>query len=994
MRRLQLAGQFAQLFERYQAYRPDLLRAWQSGEDAGDSQARLWQALCQGVDEPPRSSLIQGFMRQFGAADAAAPPALPARLFAYGCINVSPDVLGMLQVLARHLDLHFMMPTPCREYWGDLPRRRELAERLDEFGSDLLDTPPNHLLVSMGAVGREFVARVFEDDAVQVHQADDEVGDPPRTTLLERVQADIITLSPPDPADRLARPAADDRSIQVRLAHSPLREVQVLHDHLLDLLERDPDLQARDIAVMVPDVGRYAPAISAVFGALAPGDPRYLPWTVSDRAEADAHPLTRLFTELLELPARRLDLEQVLAWLEVPAARRRAGLEGSDLAALREMAHASGIRWGEDARDRVAESLPPFDDFSFSFGRRRLLLGHLLGEAGEDEALVRGIAPMGGLEGQGARDAGALFRLHRRLHALAVRMRAPRSAAGWQALFNRALDELLDVEDDDQAAALALAAIRRALQSLADDTAAAGFDQDIGWSCVRHVLLERLADSRGGQRYMDGGVNVCAMVPMRNVPFKAICLLGMDADSFPRRDPADALSHIQRDAASGRRRLGDRSVREDDRYLFLETVMAARRYLYLSYTGLDIKSGRTRAASVLLDEFVRHVCEGYFGDAESAREALVVTQPMHPFSPRLFGCQDARDRPGTLFTYRHEWQRAAAAGGEDRAGHEAPFLDCSWPAEPPEARVELEGLMRFFRAPQRAFLMQQAGLSINHLDEEIGREPLVLSARDQASMQRQLLAGMLQDPPRTASEMEVLLRARALLPPLEVGTRACLDAQQQLAAQARAWRDWRRPPQAETRAFTLDLGERGSLTGRIDGVHDNGWAGWVGRDGSVRRWFDWWLQALSYRAAIDADGDCRAFGLESRHGSARLPLTAAMPEAAAAREHLAMLVGLMHQGLADPLPLPPRCGWAMADVLAGGLRRNEDEAALRQRALNAAARTWYEGDWAESADPWIATALRGHRPFTGDDEALDTACMQLAERLYLPALAAIAGGRA
>src|SRR5699024_4787611 len=277
LRRFQLAGHLAQLFERYQGYRLDLLRDWERGADADDPQAVLWRALVAGTDERPRSHLLGEFLHRHGGEAATPLPELPSRLFAFGCINVSPDVLRFLGVLGRHAELHFFLPTPCREYWGDIPSRHDLRARLCEAGGGYFDEPANPLLVSMGGVGRDFVAQVFGYDEVRpdVETLADE-DEPPRDTLLHRVQADVITLAAPQ-----AEPSAPDPgdvSLRVHVCHSPLREVQVLHDQLLDLFERDASLEPRDVAVMVPDLATYAPCVDAVFGALAPGDPRHVPW--------------------------------------------------------------------------------------------------------------------------------------------------------------------------------------------------------------------------------------------------------------------------------------------------------------------------------------------------------------------------------------------------------------------------------------------------------------------------------------------------------------------------------------------------------------------------------------------------------------------------------------------------------------------------------------------------------------------------------------------
>lgn len=985
LRRLQLAIQFAHLFERYQAYRVDLLQSWAKGEGDGEIQARLWRALVKASSEAPRSRLMTDFIRTFGADGAPAPQGVSEQIFAYGCINVSPLVLDMLAVLSRHAELHFLMPTPCREYWGDLPARSQLLEFMQSLDGSFLNQAPNRLLVSLGGVGRDFLARVLADDSVQLHSADGEAPEPPRQTLLQRVQADILTLAPPDQKLRLEQVDRADHSIAVQVCHSPLREVQVLHDHLLGMLAADATLEPRDIVVMVPDLERYSAPVEAVFGAVDEHDKRYLPWTVADRPAAGAHPLTALFVGLLSLPATRLSLDLILAVLEVPAVQQAGGLDGADLHTLQAMAHEAGIRWGEDGADRVAQGLPDFDDFSWSFGRRRLLLGYMLGDDADD-VLLDGIAPLSDIEGGTAHAFGELIRLQRQLHELREAMLVPRSPRQWQDLFNNHLGRMLEVTDDDRDGARALADVRRVLTALVDDSEDAALEATLDWTCLREALVGKLEDSRPGQRFLDGGVSVCSMVPMRDVPFKLVCVLGLDGDAFPRRDEANALSLIRRDNWQP----GDRSVREDDRYLFLQTIMAARRNLYLSYTGIDLQSGRDREPSVLLAEFIEHVCEGYFTKTAEARKALVARQPMHPFAPRLFHSTDDDKGVQQIFTYRHEWQDAARQGvGNAPPG---PFVNADWPAPDHATRIDLAQMKRFFAAPQKAFL-QQVGLSINDIDAEVGREPLVLDPLHESRMQRQLLDNLLCQAQSDDKQNVSQLRARALLPPLAVGEQAYADAYGDIAPQALAWRAWAGTgdPRGERRTFELDLGEAGVLHGAIDGVHEGGFAAWVGRPGSARRWLHWWLDALAYRAAIDESGECRAFGIDNDKVKPRLPASAHMPDRQAAREHLRKLAILMRGGMQTPLWLPPKSGWALAEVLAAGPRKNESDEDAMQRAFNAAQKKWGEGDWSDSRDPWVAMVLRGREPFANPGSETADACVYLAQRIYVPLWLAVSG---
>ncbi len=987
LRRLQLAGRLAHLFERYQAYRPDVLEAWEQGKAVEGFQAALWRALVAMTKEAPRSRLMAEYTRHLRTCDTP-PEGLPERLFAWGCINISPQVLDLLDAVALHVPLQFFMPTPCGEYWGDLPHRRHLKDYLDDMAGLLKDKTdePNRLLVSLGGVGREFTARIFTNEALQIESLTSDC-ESPRDTLLQRLQADIRGMGQPDPAGRGELEAMLDGSIQIHACHSPLREVQVLHDHLLDLLQHDPELEPRDIVVMMPDVGRYAAAVEAVFGALEPDDKRYLPWTVADRARADADPLMAFFLRLLSLPATRLTLDFVLEAMDVPSLRRAVGLAVEDLPLLAEKARQAGIRWGDDAADREAEGLPAFDDFSWAFGRQRLLLGYMLGEEAEGLDLIDGIAPLADLEGQLAQDFGALRDFERRLHALRQWMAGAHSPEDWKNKLTAFVQAVAQPDRDDRAGQRALADIRKALNDFAENAGLAGFKDTLDWQAVRELLGADLANERSGQRYLDGGISVCSMVPMRDVPFKVVCVLGLDADAFPHRDEADVLSLIRADGDAGRRRLGDRSVREDDRYLFLQTLMAARSHLYLSHVGMDLASGKPREPSVVLTELIEHLAEAYFLDPGKARDALVVHQPMHPFSPALF--PDKAKQP-PLFTYRDEWRQAA---GQTRGGSRLEaFVDIDLPPEGGDlARVSLDELKRFFDAPQKAFLQQRAGLVIPRLDETPEREPQVLNHLEQWHLQQAMLPPLLADDAPDPTRLLAAMRARALLPPLAAGAMALADMHEILEPPVREWQAWTgHAGHGDTHSFEMDFDGVGTLYGRIDGVYERGFAGWVGKNGNHKRWFGWWLKALVHAAEVDnPDTEYMAFGIDNG-GQPELPAQITMPEPEAARDILCGLLQTMLQGLAAPLQLPPASGWKLAQALAAPTKTasKQGEDAVRKDALKKARKKWADGHAfaAECEDVWLRTVFRSVDPW----DAPDTTLVQ-ARTIFLPPWKAMTG---
>lgn len=971
--RLRLAGDLAHWFERYLAYRSDLLERWQRGAEEDDWQGELWRRLTRGGVETHRARLLADYVRRYGGPQGSvAPPGIPARISAFACTNISPDLLRFYGVVAQHCVFDFLMPNPCREYWGDVRSERE---RLRDETSAVLDATDNPLLAACGAAGRDFIELLYSYDAVQPHyEADSELSrEIPRDTLLHRLQADVLDRLAPTRAAR----ADEDRSLQFHVCHSKLREVQVLHDRLLDLFQGDAELTPRDVAVMAPDISAYAPYVEAVFGGIARDDPRYLPYTLSDGAPRDAHPLIAFALRLAALPLSRLGLSEVIELLGVPAVLRRFDLDNGELDRLETWLRDAGVRWGLDENQHAAAGAGRYREFSWAFGIERLLLGYA---SGEDDAAIAGIAPLADVEGNSARTLGALLAALDLLRALLREQTATHTPRHWQQIYNAAFDELLDIDADARDEVRALATLRAALAGLAEDAAAAGCDEALDWRCVRDFLAARLDEPERSHRFFSGGISICGMLPLRAVPFRVICLIGMNEDAFPRRDPGAALDRM---TAGGVRRRGDRANRDDDRYLFLQLLCAARGVFYLSWIGEEQRDGSAREPSAVVAELLDIATKQYCDDETTARSALVTKHPLQAFSPRNFDARDTR-----LFTYRGEWRAAAGVG---HAQAPRPFVEAA-PASPAVVNaasetVDLNALRRFFAAPARVYLSECLGMRLDPPgDAEEDDDPIV-----PGGLEKYILRATLIDGAMSASAPAIAdLRARGLLPAGRMAAPVLAEARSAATALVAALHEADGFATAAPESFTLQLKDgiqlSGSLPAHVGGKALVWTAGALHGKRLLNNWFDYLaLAAQRDGASMTLLGVAKTEVQTQRYAGLKRK---------AARAILANLLQLRNDGLRTPLLFFPKTSAAYAQRRREGKSVDPDE--LHADALNTARKAFAgeraDGERNGEADREPAFALIARdRDLFDAHSAASRRFAALALGIFEPLLAALDG---
>ncbi len=979
LRRWQLADQLADLFDQYLIYRREMLLGWERGDTdsspPGSWQAPLWRAIVARLGPDHRARLLGELIIRVESGGPLDTAGWPERLYCFGLGNLPPDYLRLLYAVGRHSDVHFLMHNPSDVYWGDIARRPtalDVALDAEPLPGEEMTFQGHPLLASLGYAARDFLRLVYSDEFAGIREL--ELGEalayqpPGEATLLHRLQSGVIRMENAASDRGLAE---DDRSFQVHACHGVLREVQVLHDQLLDLLAADPTLHPRDIIVMTPDVAGFAPAIEAVFGAArgAAEGGAAIPFNVSDQPRRGTHPIVLTFRALLDLPLWRWTASELASLVAVPAVMRRFGLEEADVANLSHWVHAAGIRWGLDAEHRAQNGAGRWAQNSWAFGLDRLLAGVAVSDA---NILAAGVAPVVDLEGGATAALGELWLLVERLRRWREVLGTPAPAAEWQERLNALCADLFRIDHHDRDEQAALEAVNEAVAVLGGAASCLG-EEPLSWEAVREILDGELEASGSRQPFLAGGVTFCGLVPLRTVPFRVVCLIGMNEGEFPRRDRNRAINLIRLHP-----RLGDTSVRDDDRLLLLQWLLAARDVFYLSYTGQDTSSGETLSPSTAVAELLDFVAQNQFADTDRkvALERLVTRQPMQPFSPRYFdgGTAAAENAGRRVFTFRGDWHPGALALFSER-GEPAPLIDDSEAPEPELQQVSLDELKRFFRHPARYFLQEVLQLDLEIAGEELeDDEPLTLRGLEEHQLRQHLFelaraGGPLPETP------PALIRAQGLLPPPPLDTAPYGKAAQELNALLPVWRHTRPAEEYEVLAVDVSLQSGVHLVGRLGDVAPGGLSRVEARKVSASQLLPHWIDLLALAACrgegvLACCGFDRAGNLDARQGTVRREQALA---------YLETLTSLYLEGQRRPLCFLPSISQEYVDLITGENAKEPDEALAK---CNGKLANEFQPRW-ETKDLWFRRLLAPPPYCLGEQAATSEFC-RIAEAVLEP----------
>ena len=721
----QLSDRIANVFDQYLVFRPELIQEWESGKGR-DWQALLWRAVS-GPFREQHPAAIQSRLIRLLEESGGGLPGLPERVSIFGVSALPPFYLNIFAALARHVEVGLYLLQPCEQYWGCISTPGEQEKTLKRAGKGASEGAHLHLesgnplLASMGKLGRDFLNLLL--DSGDWLEPEPSLFAPNNDKhLLSSIQNDILQLNGAEDGEKVkGKITLEDDSVQVHSCHSPLRELEVLQDHLLDWFNRDPELTPRDVLVMIPKIEEYAPYIQAVFGSPDKESHR-IPFSLADRAAKSQSHLIDTFLLLLNLADSRLGASQVLSVLESAPVCRKFALDEEALDRVRQWIGKVRIRWGRDGEHRAGLGLPTWPENTWRHGLDRLLMGYAL--PGDDKALFADILPYDDIEGNSSEVLGRFADFIDSLFATLDELKANRPLKEWATTFQRTLSRLFEISETETQE---LQVLNGCFEQLTHAASQAGLEQPIGLAVVLEQLSRSLSEDVFGTGYLTGKVTFCALKPMRSIPSKVICLLGINDQSFPRTTPLLSFDLMQQ-----KPRPGDRSSRDDDRYLFLETLISARERLYVSFVGQSIKDNSEAPPSVLVSELLDYVAEHYELEdpTQTLTDRILTRHRLQAFSQAYF-------QGGRLFSYSQENLKASQV----RRDASVDFMPEPLAAADQEWRqVTLHGLQSFWGNPAEYLARERMEIYMPRISAAMeDREAFEIPGLEKYSLQQELL---------------------------------------------------------------------------------------------------------------------------------------------------------------------------------------------------------------------------------------------------------------
>lgn len=764
------ARRIADLFDRYALHRPDLISVWASGQIEDRRRIRVprdlvWQALLWqqvrahiAVASPPerlRARLDLLRERRFELE-------LPPRIAIFGVTSL-PGGEGFLDLIdalstTRDVYCYFLEPSPkgALRVRDALSQRAEalLEDRNDDQGPEVVFHP---LLASWATPVREREMLLSSHGkswfTLPEHHGGNESVVDGSSSLLSRIQHDIRLDRAPS-GDLEITP--EDRSIALHACHGAARQAEVMRDAILHLLADDPFLREEDIVVLCPSLRDMAPHVEAAFGATTPDVPsqsvertREYPAAISRRAPSFRYQLAdrslrtsnayvEAFDALLGLAEGRCTASQVLEFLALAPVRRRFGFDEEEMDKVALWATIAHVRWGLSARHRQAAGFE--EGFALNtWGQAIMSL--LMGAAVRDVPLAiaaSDIAPIA-VEGDDLDLAGRLADVIFRLDALAGDFKRPRTPQRWcDALISLCFEFL----EPDETRAWEREALLELLAHIGDASNATGREvtTELALGEMRRVVDERLENTAGRASFFRGGVTVSSLTPLRWIPFKVVCILGLDEGLSEESDG------VGDDLIAFAPRIGDPDQRSETRQALLEAVLAAEEKFIVTFNAVDprtnLKVPRSIECTELRDTIVDTIAPSVLDSWSACSE---ITHPRHAYDDRNF--EPGRLGHESAWSFDHVSLRGARAR-RLQPPNPAPFLERPREvADSVGSEYAIDEVRAFLIHPVRYFLRRSLQIFRPFDRERASNDlPIAISGIERAAIGRRLLEARLEVP--------------------------------------------------------------------------------------------------------------------------------------------------------------------------------------------------------------------------------------------------------
>jgi len=585
----QFVSYLADLFDQYLTYRPEFLKnadkivpQWQRG---------LFISILNNKF-PTVSQAIEKFINRKSAFNLIRNQTV--ELFA---ISLLPPVYTyFFRKLSDYTKVNLYVLNPSREFWFEEPTelsKLKMLKKTDAQQDKLYFTNSNPILINNGKLTRDFLSLLYEAEGLPQPIEIEDYEEYGETTCLDRLKNRILN----NDENNLQ---CKDSSVQIHSHQTKLREIEGVYNYILSILDDNKDISLEDIVVMCPAIDEYSPFIDGIF------KDKNIKYTISDSRMPDEDDAVKALFYIVDNLSERFNVNQLLELMELEAVRKKFQLSNGDIELIKIWFKESNLRWGL-TKEYIKNNFKDMNVFNtLEYALERLLYGYLSGK----NKVINNVLAYESLSLGNSDLLGKVLYVADKITRFSDFIKQKATIQKHLETMKEIIETFIDSHYQQS---VPFTTLKNQMQKYEK------YHEKIPFLTFYEILKSSINKSKKEFNFLKGGVTFCELVPLRSIPFKVVCLIGMNSEDFPRNTPKVSFNEIEQHPKKG-----DRSSRLNDRLLFLETILSAEKYLYISYIGKDIKRNNPLNPSIAVSELIEFL------------NIDTLNHPLHSFSAKYF----------------------------------------------------------------------------------------------------------------------------------------------------------------------------------------------------------------------------------------------------------------------------------------------------------------------------------------------------------------------
>lgn len=425
-----------------------------------------------------------------------------------------------------------------------------------------------------------------------------------KNSLLNNLKQEILNfkknekinykIKPPKKNSKKIKINKSDISLTFHSCNTKQTEIEVLYDYLLNLIKKDNKITPKDIIVMAPNISLYTSYINGVFGSIP--KKKRLPFQILDQNLINNNSTINAFIYLIKINKKKITTEKIFKLLEISELSEKFCIKNNQINLLKKWIHESGIRLNINNFNESKNKKYMMQN-TWSYGLNRIILGHIMNNKHET---WNNILPYNQQEILSFKLIEKFLEFIKLIKKWNKILTKKKKITEWIPICKKLLNNFFCFNIKNQ---LILIFIIKKWKEMLNDGEKTKIKNKIPISVIYDKIKKYFKKKNENEKFFSNNINFCSINKKRNIPFKIICLIGMNHSFYSNNELEFNLI---------KKNKNEKNIKYQNQYFFLENLILASNFYYISYIKNNIYDNYEKYPYIITEEIINYINHKFY----------------------------------------------------------------------------------------------------------------------------------------------------------------------------------------------------------------------------------------------------------------------------------------------------------------------------------------------------------------------------------------------